>query len=181
MGVLLTTFVFYKYCINMILFISTGGTIDKLYPRTVSGYNFEFGPPAVSNIISRIKPKLSQDAIIVPACAVDSQDMTDKNREELWKIIIDKKVDKVIITHGTDTMIETSLFLSRKMKAEENQLKIILTGAFLPESFKNSDADFNIGVAIGGISFCNPGVYVAMNGNIVRCDEASRTEEGTFI
>ena len=70
-------------------------------------------------------------------------------REELWNIIIDQKVEKVIITHGTDTMIETSLFLSRKMNEVENQMKIVLTGAFLPESFKDSDADFNIGVAIG--------------------------------
>lgn len=70
-------------------------------------------------------------------------------REDLWNIIIDQKVEKVIITHGTDTMIETSLFLSRKMNEVENQMKIVLTGAFLPESFKDSDADFNIGVAIG--------------------------------
>ena len=76
-------------------------------------------------------------------------------------------MDKVIITHGTDTMIETSLFLSRKMKAEENQLKIILTGAFLPESFKNSDADFNIGVAIG-IYILNPHPTVKSVVDLVR-------------
>ena len=76
-------------------------------------------------------------------------------REVLFNIINGNypEVENFIITHGTDTMIETSLFLSHKLIKVENRMKIVLTGAFLPESFKDSDADFNIGVAIGGAFF----------------------------
>ena len=61
---------------------------------------------------------------------------------------MEKNVDKVIVTHGTDTMIETAKYITQRL-GRESGMKIVITGAFLPESFKNSDADFNIGVAIG--------------------------------
>ncbi len=71
------------------------------------------------------------------------------------------KSDKIIITHGTDTMIKTAIRLS-VIKAKT----IILTGALKPERIKDSDADFNLGVAIGAIGSIPAGVYIAMNGMV---------------
>ena len=84
---------------------------------------------------------------------------------------------KIIITHGTDTIIETAKFLSQiKNKT------IILTGAMRPERFSNSDANINIGVAIGGVQLLKNGVYIAFNGLIIPFDKVKRNmETGQFI
>ena len=65
--------------------------------------------------------------------------------------------DKILITHGTDTMIETAQFLSDKIKNKT----VLLCGALKPEAFKNSDADFNIGCAVGALNVLQDGVYIA--------------------
>ncbi|MFH1586442.1 MAG: asparaginase domain-containing protein [Candidatus Diapherotrites archaeon] len=84
--------------------------------------------------------------------------------------------DKIIITHGTDTMIETAKNLSDINKV------IILTGAMRPEKFSNSDASFNIGVAIGLINVLENGVYIAMNGRVYTWDKCKRNlETGQFV
>ena len=78
---------------------------------------------------------------------------------------------KILITHGTDTMMQTAAFIA------ECQLDkmIILTGSFLPETFKDSDADFNIGVAIGALqSMPTGGVYIAMNGCVSHWSKCER-------
>ena len=104
-------------------------------------------------------------------------------RERLVEILGQKNIEKVIITHGTDTMIKTAGYIAQRVG--QTRMKIVITGAFLPESFKDSDADFNIGVAMGnilnsiwykrqcslkdisgGIGTLSPGVYVAMNGQV---------------
>ena len=66
-------------------------------------------------------------------------------------IIVEKKVEKVIVTHGTDTMIETAEYIAQRLR--EANMTVVITGAFLPESFKGTDADFNVGVAIGLLGF----------------------------
>ena len=90
----------------------------------------------------------------------------------------EKSVEKkIIITHGTDTIIETAKFLS-KIK---NKI-IILTGSMRPERFSNSDANINIGVAIGGVQSLKNGVYIALNGLIMPFDKVKRNmETGQFM
>ena len=87
------------------------------------------------------------------------------------------KQDRILITHGTDTMLDTGAYL-----AKHNIHKTItITGAFLPEAFKDSDADFNVGLALGALQTMDKyGVYIAMNGKINECDQMTRDNE-TFM
>lgn len=144
-----------------ISFIQAGGTIDKDYMPTDKnhGYNFEISEPAVKLILKTINPDF--DFEIFSVAKKDSLDLTDKDRDNIYKKCKNIENNKIIITHGTDTFKETA----RKIKKIKNKI-IILTGAMKPEKFKDSDAAFNIGVAIGAINFLKNGIYIAMNGKI---------------
>lgn len=132
-----------------ILFIQTGGTIDKDYPKLTKGYAFEITTPAVERIMENVNPSFEFE--IVPLIQKDSTELTESDREIIHELCENTKTSKIIITHGTDTMIETAL----KLADIENKT-IILTGAMRPERFTNSDADFNIGVAVGAINVTPP-------------------------
>ncbi|HOT87986.1 MAG TPA: asparaginase domain-containing protein [Bacteroidales bacterium] len=158
-----------------ILFIQTGGTIDKDYPRFVKGYAFEISESAVERIIKKINPLFRYQ--IISYIKKDSLDITIKDRKGLLDLCQQEKIKKIIITHGTDTMIETAKSL-QKIKNKT----IILTGAFLPEKFKDSDAEFNLGCAIGAICHASEGVYIAMNGIVERVENVKRNlKTGQFI
>ena len=158
-----------------ILFIQTGGTIDKDYPKTTKGWAFEINEPAVGRILEKINPSFSFK--ILSLIKKDSMEIDQKDRSLLLDEC-EKSIDKkIIITHGTDTIIETAKFLSQiKNKT------IILTGAMRPERFTNSDANINIGVAIGGVQLLKKGVYIALNGLIIPFDKVKRNmETGQFM
>lgn len=158
-----------------ITFIQTGGTIDKDYPRKTKGYAFEIADPAVSRILQRANPNFEFEVITV--LRKDSLEITDAEREEIFQACKKAGGDKIIVTHGTDTMIETA----KKLTAIKNKA-IVLTGALLPERFSNSDAHFNVGAAIGAINVLSNGVYVAMNGRIYAWDQCERDmSTGWFI
>ena len=150
-----------------ILFIQTGGSIDKDYPKVTRAYAFEIAKPAVMRIADRIRAGFTYD--IVELLKKDSQDITDSDRQLIYKTCLDSKFDKIIITHGTDTMIETAKVLSGI-----SDKTIILTGAMVPEKFKNTDADFNVGSAVGAISVLPSGTYIAMHGRVVPYSKAVR-------
>jgi L-asparaginase len=158
-----------------ILFLQAGGTIDKDYPRTVKGYGFEITGPSVMRILKKIRPSFSFD--VKPILKKDSQDITPFDLKKIIDFCRKAKEDKIIITHGTDTIIETA----KQLSVLKNKT-IILTGAFLPEKFKDSDAEFNVGVAIGAISSVPRGAYVAMNGMVFSFDKVKRDPKtGRFI
>lgn len=158
-----------------LLFIQTGGTIDKDYPKTNLGYAFEITDPAVSRILPEVNPSFEYE--IVSACKKDSTELTEEDRGNIFKLCAESVVDKIIITHGTDTMIETARALS-----EIKNKTIVLTGAMRPEKFSNTDADFNIGLAVGGAQSLPAGVYIAMHGIILPWDKITRNlETGQFI
>jgi L-asparaginase len=158
-----------------ILFIQTGGTIDKDYPKTVGGYGFEITEPAVESILKKLHVAFKYK--ITSFLKKDSQEITDDDRCRLLEFCTKAEQDKIIITHGTDTMIQTAVYLS----AIKNKI-IILTGAFLPEKFKDSDASFNIGTALGAIEQLEPGVYIAMSGRVYRSNNVKRElKTGHFI
>ena len=143
-----------------ITFIQTGGTIDKDYPKTTKGYAFEISEPAVKRILMKLNPVFRYN--IISALKKDSLDITEKDREKILNICKKIKSDKIIITHGTDTMIDTA-----KKLAVIKDKTIIITGAMKPERFSNSDAPINIGMAIGAINVLNFGVYVVMHGKVI--------------
>lgn len=91
---------------------------------------------------------------------IDSLEMTEKCREEIVQHCLRCAEDKLIITHGTDTMTETARVLAKMVPHKT----IVLTGAMIPIKFGSSDGLFNLGSALGFVQTLTPGVYIAMNG-----------------
>lgn len=156
-----------------ILFIQTGGTIDKDYPKTKNGYAFEIAEPAVKRILA--KQNISFEYEICSLMRKDSLDISDEERKLIVTFCAQTNYTKIIITHGTDTMIETAKALS-KIKNKT----IIITGSFRPERFTNSDADFNLGTAIGAINIMGEGTYIAICGLIFNAKKIARSDDGSF-
>lgn len=141
-------------------FFQTGGSIDKAYPRGENnhGYNFEICDPAFVRILSVIKPQFSFSAVTI--LRKDSLDITDDDRVSIVAAVEKSAHEKIVITHGTDTIYVTAEVLAKKCLPKT----IVLTGSNLPELFKESDAAFNIGMAIGGVQVLPHGVYIALDG-----------------
>lgn len=154
-----------------IIFIQTGGTIDKDYPHTTKGWAFEFGEPATKRILEKLDPSFDHE--IITAFQKDSLEINDEDRKSLATLISKLDADKIIITHGTDTMIETALLLNRNISDKV----IVLTGAMRPEQFSNSDAPVNVGSAIAAVQLLSPGVYIAMHGIVKPYDVIKRNME----
>jgi len=158
-----------------ITFIQTGGTIDKDYPKTIGGYAFEISEPAVIRILEKLNPSFEYE--IISVCRKDSQDITEDDREKIYVTCKGLENNKIIITHGTDTLSETA----EKLRDIKDKV-IILTGSFKPEKFTDSDASINVGVAIGAVSILNDGVYIVMNGRIYLWNKVKRdSKTGKFI
>jgi len=136
---------------------SVGGTIDKVYFDSLSEY--QVGSPSVREILGGLP--VAFDYEIESLLCKDSLDMDEADRQKVSAAVEQESCDRILITHGTDTMVETGkvlLGIPRKV--------IVLTGAMEPATFKSSDAVFNIGVAIGALNVLPEGVYLAMNGRI---------------
>ena len=158
-----------------IVFVQTGGTIDKDYPKTEKGYAFEIAETAVKRILQKVNPNF--DFEIIPLLKKDSLDITEKDRKKIHEVCQKADSDKIVVTHGTDTIIETA----KKLSDIKNKV-IVLTGAMRPEKFSDSDASFNVGTAIGAINILKNGVYIAMNGRIHPWHNVKRNPKtGQFI
>lgn len=140
-----------------IRFIAVGGTIDKIYFDALSQY--QVGAPGVERILQELP--LAFDYVVESVLRKDSLDMTPEDRELVRQAVLRSEEHRIVITHGTDTMIETALALQGIP-----QKCLVLTGAMQPAGFRNSDAVFNVGVAVGAVSVLPDGVYLAMNGRI---------------
>jgi len=164
-----------RYGLMNIVFVQTGGTIDKDYPRSIGGYAFEIDIPAFLRILKHINPAFTYE--IVPAFRKDSTDIEPDDRAALKDLIEGTTATHFVITHGTDTMKDTAEVLS-----SIRDKIIVLTGALRPERFKETDADFNLGVAVGAVQTLEPGVYIAMSGRVYPWDKVEHEEEsGRFI
>lgn len=158
-----------------ICFLQTGGTIDKDYPKTKNCYAFEISEPAVTRILEKIDPNFEYK--ILSILKKNSLDITEEDRMKICAICQKINGDKIVITHGTDTMIDTAKTLS-KIKDKV----IVLTGAMKPERFSDSDAPVNIGTAIGAINVLDTGIYIAMNGRIYSWNNVKRNPQtGQFV
>ena len=135
-----------------------GGTIDKVYFDAKSKY--EVGVPAISNILHQLDVNFEYS--ITSLMAKDSLEMTDEDRSVVAKAVAECAEDKIIITHGTDTMPETA----RSLVDMGTTKTIILTGALAPAIFKDSDALFNIGGALAAAQSKSSGVFIVMNGYV---------------
>lgn len=148
--------------------IAVGGTIDKVYFDAKSEY--EVGPPNIEKVLSELNLSISYS--INSLMRKDSLDLTDEDRKLIAETIANDPCDRILITHGTDTMVETAKELTTIPKKT-----IVLTGALEPALFKTSDAVFNIGCALGGVQSLAPGVYIAMNGKIFSANKVWKNLE----
>jgi L-asparaginase len=138
-------------------FFTTGGTIDKVYFDAKS--EFEVGEPQVREVLENSNVAFEYE--IESILRKDSLDMTDEDRQLVRRRIEVEPCPLVVVTHGTDTMIETA-----KALCGIPHKTIVLTGSMQPARFRVTDAIFNIGSAIGAVQSLTPGVYIAMNGCI---------------
>jgi hypothetical protein len=93
-----------------VTFVQTGGTIDKDYPRMMAGYAFEITDPAVARVLRSVNCGFTHD--VVSVCRKDSQEITVEDRQAIVEAVRRAKCEKFIVTHGTDTMIETAQYLA---------------------------------------------------------------------
>lgn len=164
------------------LFIATGGTIDKM-PILLPDGSFDnnskvFGDTHLHEMLK--KAKFLGPITIETLFMVDSLDMTDEHRQQLAESIEASPETGIIITHGTDTMPETARFLERNPNLAGKT--IVLTGAMIPYSMgESSDALFNLGCAIAYAQALPSGVYVAMNGQAFEAGNVRKdVEAGVF-
>jgi len=140
-----------------IRFISTGGTIDKVYFDALS--QFEVGDSQLDYILS--EGLAAFDYGVTALFRKDSLEMTDQDRQKLRATIEADDAEFIVVTHGTDTMVETATALSGLPGKS-----IVLTGSLSPARFKGTDAVFNVGLAVAAVQVVESGVYIAMNGQI---------------
>jgi L-asparaginase len=140
-----------------IKFITTGGTIDKVYFDALSEY--QVGPPQVLDLLK--EGHVAFEFEVESILQKDSLDLTDADRQLIRERIISDDCPRIVVTHGTDTLIHTALGLEGIPGKT-----IVLTGSLQPARFRNTDAAFNLGTAIGAVQSLSPGVYVAMNGRV---------------
>jgi len=143
--------------ISKLLIITTGGTIDKIYFDDKSDY--QIGEPQIGQILHALH--VAFDIEVTALMRKDSLHIGDKERQLIHATAAAADTSQILITHGTDSMVETARVLS-----DIEGKTIVLTGALNPARFRDSDAIFNIGCAVGAVQSLPPGVYIAMNGKV---------------
>jgi L-asparaginase len=151
-----------------IRFVTTGGTIDKIYFDALS--QFEVGDSPIEAVLT--DGLVSFDYDIVSMFRKDSLEMTDEDRAALCEYIEGDDAEYFVVTHGTDTMVETAGSM-----AGISDKRIVLTGALSPARFRTTDAVFNIGMAVAAVQTVDPGVYIAMNGQVFTADAVRKNRE----
>jgi len=151
---------------------TVGGTIDKIYFDRKSTY--EVGEPKIGEILEEANVTVLYE--ISTILHKDSLDMTDEDRQMIFDMVSSEEYPRIILTHGTDTMIQTA----EKLSSIPGKV-IVLTGAMEPARFKYSDAAFNIGCAVAAVQLLNPGVYIAMNGRIFNSGSVKKNQEKNWF
>ncbi len=151
-----------------IKFITTGGTIDKVYFDAKSVY--QVGSPQVTEILK--DANVAFEFEITSVLQKDSLDVTDEERQEIRRVVESDPCERIVITHGTDTMVDTA-----KCLLGIPNKTIVLTGAMEPARSRYTDATFNVGCAIGAVQSLPPGVYIAMNGQVLPADKVKKNYE----
>lgn len=146
-----------SYSNDDLLLVTCGGTIDKIYFDAKGEY--AVGPPQVAGLLEEANVAFRYR--ILPVVRKDSLEMTEEDRQQIRAVIAGQECRRIVVTHGTDTMILTAMAL-RGLEGRT----IVLTGSMQPARFRVSDAEFNIGTAVMAARILPPGVYVAMNGRI---------------
>lgn len=153
--------------------VITGGTIDKVYDKI--GGQLVFQKTHLNDLIeqARCTVPVSYEEIMLK----DSLVMSGRDRVLIRDACAGFTEDRIIVTHGTDTIVETASLLGRTVKDKT----IVLFGAMVPYAFGNSDALFNFGTAVAAVQTMPPGAYITMNGHVFSWDKVWKNrEEGYF-
>jgi len=147
----------------------TGGTIDKEY-NPVTG-ELTFAKSHLTNMLNQVRCKVK--VFLEEVMLKDSLQMRNEDREEILRKCIDCPENRIIITHGTDTMVETAGVLGKSLKGKT----VVLVGALIPYAFGASDALFNLGCAFSAAQTLPGGVYITMNGKIFSWGHVRKNRE----
>jgi L-asparaginase len=157
----------------MIRIFIAGGTFDKTYDE-ING-RLSFGDTHLPEMLrlGRSRVEVSTRTLMM----IDSLDMTDADRDVIVRNCGQCDETRIVITHGTDTMVETAAALARGITGKT----IVLTGAMIPYEFGSSDGLFNLGSALSFVQVLPPGVYIAMNGQHFAWDKVRKNRQtGVF-
>ena len=154
----------------------TGGTFDKEYNELTGALAFKDTHLPEMLRLGRSRVDVSVRTLMM----IDSLEMTDADRDAIVAQCRQAAEARIVITHGTDTMIETAAALARALPPEAGKT-IVLTGAMIPYAFGSSDGLFNLGSALSFVQLLEPGVYLAMNGRYFQWDRVRKNRDtGTF-
>jgi L-asparaginase len=152
----------------MLEILTTGGTIDKVYFDKKS--NYEVGEPFIEELLNKMNVNISFK--VKSLMRIDSIDMTDVHRELILNHIINSNANNFLITHGTDTIVETAIYLKKI-----SDKTIVLTGSLKPAIFIDNDAIFNVGSALTSSQILKKGVYIVINGQVFNPDNVRKNLE----
>mgnify|MGYP001590139196 FL=1 len=147
----------------------TGGTFDKEYNELDGSLYFKDTHLPEMLALGRSRVPVDTRTLMM----IDSLDMTDADRETVASNVLKTDEDKIIITHGTDTMVETAQVLAKKVKGKT----VILVGAMIPYKFGSSDGLFNLGASLAFVQTLPAGVYIAMNGRYFKWDNVRKNKK----
>jgi L-asparaginase len=154
--------------------VVTGGTFDKEYDELTG--RLYFLETHVPEMLRRGRCRL--DVVVDTAMMIDSLDLDDRGRAEIVGRCQSSPEGGIVVTHGTDTMVETARALAA---AGLERKTIVLTGAMVPYAFGSSDGLFNLGSALSFVQVLAPGVYIAMNGRHFHWDSVRKNRQtGVF-
>ena len=151
----------------------TGGTFDKEY-NLITGELF-FQDTHLKKVFSLGRSTVPVEVRTI--MMVDSLSITDEDRQIILHNCLKTKEDRILITHGTDTMVETASLLARHVKGKT----IVLTGAMIPYTFGSSDGLFNLGSALAYVQVLPPGIYIAMNGRYFAWDNVRKNKKTGYF
>ena len=158
----------------MIQILITGGTFDKSYNH-ISGDLF-FEKTHIPEMLKRSKSRLNVE--VKTLMMIDSLEMTESDINKIIKECEDSKSKRIVITHGTDTMVNTAGKIAKKI----NDKTIVLTGAMIPYAFgSSSDGFFNLGSALSFVQTLENGIYIAMNGQYFNYNNVIKDKEKGYF
>jgi L-asparaginase len=163
----------------------TGGTFDKEYDELRGALDFRNTHVPEMLRLGRCRVDVAVETLMM----IDSLEMTEADRRLLLERCSACREDRIVITHGTDTMVETAAVLAgadgavagRTADGDVTGKTLVLTGAMIPYAFGSSDGLFNLGSALSFVQVLPPGVYIAMNGRCFAWDDVRKNRQtGVF-
>ncbi|GAB4220527.1 MAG: asparaginase domain-containing protein [Acidobacteriota bacterium] len=151
----------------------TGGTFDKVYDEITGQLYFRDSHVAEMLQLGRCRLEVELTTLML----IDSLDMTAADRDLILRHCQATPENRIVITHGTDTMVDTA----RVLAAGVRNKTIVLTGAMIPIAFGSSDGLFNMGGALTAVQILPPGVYIVMNGRVFDWDKVRKNREKGFF